>query len=154
MNIVAIHFGAVAITVALLAAPASANAPAGRYTIGGGTVFDTKTKLTWQQVVSTTTYTWADAKTYCASATLSAALGGSGWRLPTVKELQTIVDYSQTSNPLIDPTAFPATALNYLWSASPWAGSSPPGAWTFIFNNTGTTFVDYDTNPNYVRCVR
>ena len=32
----------------------------------------------------------ADAKTECANANL----GGTGWRLPTLKELQSLVDYS------------------------------------------------------------
>jgi hypothetical protein len=62
---------------------ADANAPAGRYTIAEGTVYDTKTMLTWQQTIPTRQYYWADAKTYCGSATVSSALGGSGWRLPT-----------------------------------------------------------------------
>ena len=60
-----------------------------RYTTAGGTVYDTKTKLTWQQAISSSTYTWADAQTYCAGVSMS--LGGTGWRLPTLVELKTIV---------------------------------------------------------------
>jgi hypothetical protein len=94
--------GALAIIAVALPTSADASAPAGRYVVtnggtGNGTVYDTKTKLTWQQTVSSTTYTWADAKTYCAG--VGTSLGGTGWRLPTLKELQTIVDYSQ-SNPI------------------------------------------------------
>jgi hypothetical protein len=144
---------AVAVVVALTAS-ADASAPAGRYVVtsggtGNGTVYDTKTKLTWQQTVPSTAYTWANAKTYCAG--VGASLGGTGWRLPTCKELQTIVDDSQT-NPSIDTTAFPSTPAAWFWSSSPVAGSSSY-AWGVYFD-FGDTY-GYDiTNTNYVRCVR
>jgi hypothetical protein len=146
---------AVAVVVALTAS-ADASAPAGRYVVtsggtGNGTVYDTKTKLTWQQTVPSTAYTWANAKTYCAG--VGASLGGTGWRLPTCKELQTIVDDSQT-NPSIDTTAFPSTPAAWFWSSSPVAGS-PSYAWLVNFNN-GYTYNFYDgfTDTDSVRCVR
>jgi hypothetical protein len=85
---------------------ASATAPPGRYVISNGTVYDTKTKLTWQQTPPSFQLNLADAGSagiggYCASL-------GARWRLPTWEELITIMDYSQTSAPLLDPTAFPA----------------------------------------------
>jgi formylglycine-generating enzyme required for sulfatase activity len=129
---------------------ADANAPLGRYTTSGGTVYDTKTKLTWQQAAPATTYAWADAKTYCASATVSSALGGSGWRLPTVKELQTLVDYTTTSAPVIDPT-FQGPAA-YFRSSSPVAGS-PANAWGIDFT-AGYIALAGVTDMAYVRCVR
>jgi hypothetical protein len=51
-----------------------AAAPAGQYTVSGGTVIDNKTKLIWQQQVSPTMH-WDQAKAYCSSASLSAELG-------------------------------------------------------------------------------
>jgi hypothetical protein len=137
---------AVAVGVALTAY-ASANAPAGRYTTANGTVYDTRTKLTWQQAVLTDTYTWANAKAYCAG----LSLNGVGWRLPTVKELQTIVDDSRT-NPSIDTTAFPSTPADWFWSSSPLAGSSSD-AWYVNFGNGLTSYLAV-SHPNYVRCVR
>ena len=139
---------AVALVVVALTASADANAPAGRYTTSSGTVYDTKTKLTWQQAVAPGTYTWAGAKTYCAGLNL----GGTGWRLPTAKELQTIVDDSQT-NPAIDTTAFPSTPSNYFWSSSPLAGSSSD-AWSVYFYDGGDT-TGYGVSATLtVRCVR
>jgi hypothetical protein len=126
---------------------AHADAPAGRYTIANGTVYDTKTKLTWQQAVTSTMYTWAAAKTYCAG----LSLAGSGWRLPTAKELQTIVDESRT-NPSIDTTAFPSTPSTYFWSSSLLVGSSS-SAWLVPFYYGGA--YDYEVSvPGYARCVR
>jgi hypothetical protein len=128
-----------------ICAPQEASAPAaGRYTTTGGTVFDTKTKLTWQQTVPAATYVWASAKTYCQ--TLS--LAGTGWRLPTRKELQTIVDYSQW----IAPTAFPATPIANFWFSSPVVGS-PALAWDVLFPS-GYTYNAGVSNAYDVRCVR
>ena len=71
----------------------------------GLTVTDTITGLVWQRDGSDTragcitdgsnlTCTWTEAKAYCAS----LALGGvSDWRLPGMKELLTIVDFTNTS---------------------------------------------------------
>ena len=138
---------AVAVIVVALTASADANAPAGRYTTANGTVYDTKTKLTWQEAVPTGTYTWANAKAYCAG----LSLNGTGWRLPTIKELQTIVDDSQ-ANPSIDTTAFPSTPANWFWSSSPLVGWSS-FAWYVSFNY-GSPNV-YDVSSTYlVRCVR
>ena len=140
--------------IAVLGLPvlASADAPAGRYTIadGGnakGTVYDKKTKLTWQQTVPSTTYDWDGAKAYCAQ--VGATLAGTGWRLPTLKELMSIVDYSRY-DPAIDPTAFPSTPSDYFWSSSPLAGSSS-SAWLVRFT---VGYPDYVGNAAYVRCVR
>jgi hypothetical protein len=152
---------AVAMIAVILPTLADANAPGGRYVVtnGGtssGTVYDTKTKLTWQQTISSISYTWADAKTYCAG--VGSSLGGTGWRLPTLKELQSLVDYSHTTYPMIDSTAFPGglsaffPSPFYFWSASPLAGSSS-GAWYVLFDYgyTGGAEVSFSY---YVRCVR
>jgi hypothetical protein len=82
---------------------------------------------------------------------VGASLGGTGWRLPTLKELQTIVDYSQ-SNPSIDSTAFPSTPAAWFWSSSPLAGSSS-NAWLVRFFDGYTGDSDVSTT-NFVRCVR
>jgi len=126
---------------------AHADAPAGRYTIANETVYDTKTELTWQQAVPSTKYTWADAKTYCAGLNLAS----TGWRLPTAKELQTIVDESRT-NPSIDPNAFPSTPSDHFWSSSPARGSSSY-AW-YVHFSLGNTSSNGVSNTYYVRCVR
>jgi len=129
-----------------------ATAPAGRYTISGGTVYDTKTRLTWQQTLSTTTYTWADAQSYCAS----LPLAGGGWRVPSVKELLTLVDFSVapgSGTATIDATAFPNTPATGFWSSTPVAGSSS-NAWGVDFHNGGTDSYGVGDNYIYVRCVR
>ena len=138
----------------ILPTPAAASAPGGRYVVtnGGtsnGTVYDTKTRLTWQQTISSISYTWADAKTYCAG--VGSSLGGTGWRLPTTEQLKSIIDPSQAS-PSIDSTVFPSTPASPFWSASSLA-NSPSGRWVVNFDN-GYTYGSSITDRSNVRCVR
>src|SRR5438876_835832 len=70
---------------------AHADAPTGQFSISsdGLTVLDNKTGLRWQRNVDATRYGWLDAMTHCA--VLNVA-GLYGWRLPTFKELATLID--------------------------------------------------------------
>jgi hypothetical protein len=144
----------VAAALLALASPCLAAAPADRYTVSVDalTVLDNGTGRTWQRGVSASTCSWADAKTYCQGLN-SSSFGGlsSGWRLPTVKELQSLLDI-RAYNPAIDTTAFPGTASDYFWSSSPYA--TPTGyAWVVDFDGGSTTYSDASYTGR-VRCVR
>jgi hypothetical protein len=153
---------AFATIVAACPRSADAAAPAGRYVVtagsgpGNGTVYDTRTKLTWQQTMSSKTYTFDQAPLYCLA--IGSSLGGTGWRVPTVKELLSLVDYSQSTKPFIDRTAFPGVPAGPSLEAGYfWSSSIVPGAMTYWW------YVDFDSavsafDANYkafnVRCVR
>jgi len=74
------------------------------YTVANGIVHDNVTCLDWQQVESSSTYTNADATTYCASLSLG---GNNDWRVPTRVETESIMDW--TRSPAID-AAFTAVS--------------------------------------------
>lgn len=124
----------------------------GQYTIADTTVTDNGTMLTWQRSFPVTTFTWANAGAYCVGA--GATLGGSGWRLPTIKELATLIDASQSSTTTadIDHKAFPSTPAAPFWSATPRA-SVPTSAWMVDFGG-GSVEATSQTTPYNVRCVR
>lgn len=138
-----------AAAVLAFAGNVQAAAPAGRYTINTDTVFDTKTGLTWQRAVPSQSYTWADAKAYCQSLSLA---GLAKWRLPTRKELQSIVDVS-VYYPSIDPVAFPSTPMVEFWSSSAYAIGTGGTAWYVAFSH-GFTGAYSTSNSYQVRCVR
>jgi hypothetical protein len=143
---------ACAVLMLVFGATARANAPPGRYTSSGGTVTDTKTKLIWQQVTPTAAFLLADAKAYCASAA-GATLGGSGWRLPTIKELLSLLDYTQTVV-LIDQNFFSVvTSVKVFWSSTP-TSSGFVGVWGLNFSNGFNFPLSVDETGVSVRCVR
>lgn len=71
---------------------------------GNGTVTDSSTGLMWAQNDSGEGMVWKDALAYAED---SDYAGYSDWRLPNVKELQSIVDYTRspatTNSAAIDP---------------------------------------------------
>jgi hypothetical protein len=116
--------------------------------VSGGLTHDTLTDLMWQQQASTTTMSQADAQTYCLSA-------GSGFRLPTLKELLSIVDHTVTSGAPINQTAFPNTPTEGFWSSPPCDGSPCPEWGVSFITGSGSTFFDDGTSLTLkVRCVR
>ncbi len=111
------------------------------------TVSDTATQLTWQRSAPSQTYDWKSATKYCAQ----LELDGKGWRLPTIKELHTLVDESRVM-PAIDVSAFPAAVSDYYWSSSQVPGFLTE-TWTVGFAYGFDGFFGVDTGQ-HVRCVR
>ena len=78
---------------------------------GDNTVTDEATGLTWMKTDSGKGLDWPQALAYAENQKLG---GHSDWRLPTVKELQSLVDYSRspdtTDSAAIDPV-FLATSI-------------------------------------------
>ena len=79
--------------------------------------------------------------------------GFSDWRMPAVKELQSIVDYSIAyPGPTINTAYFPNTVASYYWSSTTFAYNFL-GAWGVYFYYGLITY-DYKTDGIYVRAVR
>jgi hypothetical protein len=128
---------------------------------GNGTVTDNNTGLMWQKEDDNQTYNWYQASgTYSATnnpSTIdvcgSLKLGNqSGWRLPTKKELMSLVDYGVSYlDPAIMSAYFPNTNESYYWSSNPTPNifSHP---WVVDFA-TGNTRSYEESSAGYVRCV-
>lgn len=119
-----------------------------RYQLQPDVVGDLKTRLFWQRLVPVGVFSLAAAEQYCADLQLA---NQSDWRLPSMQELQTVVDESR-ANPAIDPVVFPATPGEGFWSATRWAGT-PQLAWRVDFER-GSAAYDTATISYRVRCVR
>lgn len=140
-----------------------------------GTISDAKTGLMWKKCTESQTYnastggcdTSNSVYTYNWSATLNRAqlvnagtagekLTFSGWRVPNINELTSIIEY-QCHTPSIDTTVFtnmPTTKAAY-WSSTPLigGGSENNKAWFAEFG-TGGTATTLKTSTRYIRLVR
>ena len=132
------------ISAALLSFKGHASAPQGRFTATPDGVYDSVTNLSWQQVADSTARNWANAGIYCQAK-------GSNWRLPTISELESLVDTSASSAPTID-SIFSGPSNTY-WSSTPDAMIAGY-AWDVGFEVGGSYSEDkgYITF-HYVRCV-
>ena len=139
---------------------------------GDGTITDHCTDLLWQKSTSNTQenpnpadqITWNTAPTYCSSLNLGKQ---TGWRVPTIQELFTIVNYNTTNGiytyPLFDFGDSNETGL-YLWSSTPNVDNSvnvghPAVAWQIQFTNVnsnggGSVTSSNEADPLEVRCVQ
>jgi hypothetical protein len=81
---------------------------------GDGTVTDMATGLMWQQSDDGVARNWEDALAYAEELELA---GYDDWRLPNIKELQSIADYSR-DDPAIDPIFETADTGGWFWSST------------------------------------
>lgn len=119
-----------------------------RYDLQNEVVKDLATKLTWQRAIPADGATHAAAAQYCADSTVG---GWDDWRLPSLQEMETIVDEGR-SNPAADPVVFPQTPAAGFWTATLWAGT-PVLAWHVDFDRGGAAY-DTATMSYRIRCVR
>ncbi len=117
---------------------------------GDDTVTDTKTGLMWQKQDDGVKRTWEDALLYCENAALA---GYDDWRLPTIKELESIVDLTR-SFPASDPI-FGDTAISVCWSSTTNAEDGfTTSAWDISFSQGACLFGHNKSSTNNVRMVR
>ncbi len=117
---------------------------------GDGTVTDHNTNLMWQRVDSEDDYSWTEAAEYCSNLTLA---NKSNWRVPTRRELISIVNYG-ASNPAIDTNYFPYANSSIYWTTTIFADNASD-KWVVDFDKGEVNYYnDYSYNRFNVRCVR
>jgi hypothetical protein len=132
---------------------------------GDGTITDLSTGLIWSQADNGSGLLWSNALAWVQVKNAANYLGRNDWRMPNVKELQSLVNYSNAPDfnglPAIDTTYFTCTSITneagqpdfpYYWTSSTHGGYST--------NNTGGGDADYvafgralgwpTTNPKWV----
>ena len=115
---------------------------------GDGTITDNLTQLIWQKIPNANLFTWEQAISYAEGLTIGT---NSDWRLPNIKELQSI-NNELTTNPSVFAPYFSSVGVHNYWSST----SLPNQTTKAWYWNTqfGITTYDLKTNTNYVICVR
>ncbi len=113
-------------------------------------VLDRETGLVWERDTSNDWYTWYEALDHCYSAYIG---GRGGWRLPTIAELSTLVDRTQT-----EPALPVGHLLTNVQSSNYWSSTTDANytncAWRVDFGYGGACGNLYKANSYYVRAVR
>jgi len=141
--------------------------PDSRYEVvqgtGGVEVRDKVTSLVWKRCSlgmtwngttctgAATQRTWQQALDAARTATPSAVVGASPWRLPNATELHSLVERA-CYTPAINTTWFPATPSNITWTSSPNKDASS-STWALDFND-GSNDGYSKTSAYFVRLVR
>ena len=112
---------------------------------GDGTITDSATGLTWSQSDSSTGMNWEESLAWVQTKNAENYLGFSDWRLPNVKELQSIVDYTRSpdtsDSAAIDP-AFTCTQI-----------TNEGGEADYPYYWSGTTHATYNGKGGYASYV-
>ena len=125
---------------------------------GDGTVTDNLTQLIWLKNANCFgERSWSVASDYCAGLAngqcgLVDDSNAGDWRLPDIRELQSLVDYDsfQPALPLRHP--FTGAKHNYYWSSTSYVGK-PGYAW-FVHMGHGYVGVVYKDHDYYLWPVR
>lgn len=119
---------------------------------GNGIVTDTRTGLMWQQGEAGQ-MTWGNAILHCEGLSLG---GHADWRLPSVKELDSLMDDTR-DHPTINTSYFPDAYSSSYWSSTTQTLLTGTTKWNWTwevdFGNGWVSFITKDSN-HYTRCVR
>jgi len=125
-----------------------------RFEVKDNLIVDTATNLEWQKEVYGP-ITFDDVVGFVGLIKFDEVTGlklEHGWRLPTIKELVTLIEYDRCK----PASAFPDMLSSCFWSASSYNNTDDRRTFFFVNFVYGTvgSFCKVDGARLYVRCVR
>lgn len=120
---------------------------------GDGTITDQKTGLMWMQEDADSTMNWPEALAYAQGVEFA---GDSDWRLPDVKELQSIVDYSRspatTASAAIDPLFNCSSMINEAGQSDYYCywSSTTHASWAQNREGSSASYVSFGRASGYM----
>jgi hypothetical protein len=119
------------------------------FLVAGGMAKDERTGLMWQdnRFVESERVNFSQAERLCRDLRLG---GYTDWRIPTIKELLTIIDYNKYDPAILD--GFSIAESRYYWSSTQYMGD-PDKVWGIDFKD-GATDGNGKSYDRRVRCVR
>lgn len=116
-----------------------------RFEVGTGIVFDTSTGLEWE-AEHHGPMMWEEAMKFASALRLG---GHDDWRLPTLDELISVIDFDSKKRP---SSPLPGMLPEFYWSSSPYPTND---SYILVGNFCLGSVVNYDkTRPAHFCCVR
>ena len=117
--------------------------------LAGEMAVDHRTGLTWQdnRFVESERVTYAQAEKLCKELRLGKF---DDWRIPTIKELNSIIDYKKYDPAILD--GFSIAESSYYWSSTQYMGD-PDKVWGIDFKD-GAADANGKAYDRRIRCVR
>ncbi len=115
----------------------------------GQTIYDKTTSLIWQDSKENAklSLTYAKAQNYCSKLIIDK---NSEFRLPTMNELQTIIDYKNYDPAIVK--GFEHVSNDSYWTSTPFADDDKV-VWLIHFKK-GERYVKDKHYDRYIRCVQ
>lgn len=115
----------------------------------GEMALDGRTGLMWQdnRFIESESVTFAQAEKLCEDMRLG---GHKDWRIPTIRELLSIIDYKKYDPAILD--GFSIGESRYFWSSTQYMGD-PDKVWGVNFKD-GSLDANGKSYDRRVRCVR
>jgi hypothetical protein len=100
--------------------------------LGGGSVLDRETGIVWQRQPTFSFETWAEAESACRNHQVADVVFGarSGWRLPALHEMQSLIDAGAANPALPAGHPFQGATAQQVWTAT--QSNTSPGAATTV----------------------
>ena len=126
--------------------------PAGRtdapeYVVSDATVLDPVTQLTWQRIVPGDAVTYPDAVSRCAALTIA----GATWRLPTVKELESLFGGATPTFATSSPFELTAGQIPAYWTSTSYATAPGINRWSVFETGDALPNSETPTSPTFYR---
>ncbi len=122
--------------------------------MNGEAVLDLETGLVWERSPGTTTMNWYSAIHHCYNKVVG---GRKGWRLPTVEELASLVDTTQSNLALPTGHPFLNVQSSFYWSATTYVNGISPNSTInarLVHFDNGYLGVGVKSGSAYFWCVR
>ena len=116
--------------------------------LNGEAVKDVTTGLIWERAPDLSHFVWTEAISYCEE----KRLGGERWRLPSVKELATLIDQDQKDPALPKDHPFSNIRSAIYWSSTP-SQTDDIVAWHVSFFS-GQVVTDQKSQTRRAWCVQ
>ena len=116
--------------------------------LDGAAVTDVQTGFIWEQSPDFFYGAWAEAIAHCQAKTVG---GQAGWRLPTIKELASLIDSSQKDPALPSGHPFGNIKSSIYWSSTP-SETDDIVAWHVSFF-TGEVVTDQKSQTRRAWCM-